>query len=314
VSRVGEAKAHLIHIGLPKTGSTYLQRWFAQHPQMAFRHGGIAGFGDVDEMAREAASPHPARVRVTSSELLGVAYSRSGLAPDHALEGTVDHDGQARVCALLASLFPTAHVLLVTRGFRAMLLSAYSEHVRQGGPSDFWERLPEPGDAQANVWKYDALVALYRRAFGDRLIVLPYELLRDRPERFLREIESRLGVEHFPPLAETLNASLSPAELRWYPRLSRLVRRLPIGDRLRRRLFASYVPRIGGRRLGRLVAFLQRLRPAPPLSPGAEWDEALARRVRGMANALCEEPLYAPYAADYFGVCPLRTCGADKSM
>lgn len=293
-------KAHLIHIGLPKTGSTYLQRWFAKHPQMAFREGGIAGFGGVDEIARDAASPGPARVRVTSSELLGVAYSRSGLGPDYALDGSVDHDGQARACAMLASLFPTAYVLLVTRGFRALLLSSYSEYVRQGGPCDFSEQLPPVDDRQKNVWNYDALVALYRRAFGDRLIVLPYELLRDSPERFLREIESGLGVDSFPPLEEKLNAALSPAELRWYPRLSRLVRRLPVGDRLRRRIFALYVSRIGGRRLGQLVALLQRLRPAPPVRPGPEWNEALARQVRGMADVLCEDPLYAPYAADYF--------------
>lgn len=303
--------AHLIHIGLPKTGSTWLQRWFAKHPQMAFRDGGIAGFGGVAEIARDAASPSSARVRVTSSELLGVAYSRSGLGPDYALDGTVDHDGQARTCALLASLFPTAYVLLVTRGFRAMLLSAYSEHVRQGGPSDFWEQLPQVNDAQRNVWNYDALVALYRRAFGDRLIVLPYELLRDRPDRFLSEIERRLGVDPFPPLEERPNAALSPAELRWYPRLSRLVRRLPVGDRLRRRIFALYVSRIGGRRLGQLVALLQRLRPAPPVRPGPEWEEALARQVRGMANALCEEPLYAPYAADYF--CEPAPAGRELS-
>src|SRR5262249_37217403 len=38
---------HLIHIGYPKTGSNFLRAWFAQHPQLAYADGGIAGFLDA---------------------------------------------------------------------------------------------------------------------------------------------------------------------------------------------------------------------------------------------------------------------------
>jgi hypothetical protein len=290
---------HLIHIGLPKTGSTYLQRWFAKHPQMIYHEGGIAGFGDVYEMSRQAASAGPTKVRVTSSEFLSVAYDRAGLQADHLLQGTINKDAQARICASLASLFPTAYVLLVTRGFRELLLSSYSQYVRDGGASDFWDPLPEAAEEQMQAWNYDAIVGLYRRAFGDRLIVLPYELLRDDPGRFLSEIEDRIGVIHYPALSEAVNAALSPIELQWYPRISRFVRRLPVGDRLRRKIFAAYVSRIGGRRFGRLIAVLDRLRPADSFQPSAQWESALASQVKGMADSLCRDPNFEPYAAEY---------------
>jgi hypothetical protein len=47
---------HLVHIGYPKAGSTYLQRWFASHPQLAYREGGIAGFPNVYALARDGAA------------------------------------------------------------------------------------------------------------------------------------------------------------------------------------------------------------------------------------------------------------------
>ncbi len=32
----------LLHIGCPKTGTTYLKRWFEAHPQLLFVHDGMA--------------------------------------------------------------------------------------------------------------------------------------------------------------------------------------------------------------------------------------------------------------------------------
>ena len=40
---------------------------------------------------------------------------------------------QVAACDALGALFPTAHVLLVTRGFRSLILSSYSQYARTGG-------------------------------------------------------------------------------------------------------------------------------------------------------------------------------------
>ena len=71
---------HLIHIGYPKTGSNFLRRWFAAHPDLAYIEGGIGGFAGVLDIAREGVSPHPdAAYRVTSAEGLATPHANIGV-------------------------------------------------------------------------------------------------------------------------------------------------------------------------------------------------------------------------------------------
>jgi DNA-binding transcriptional LysR family regulator len=129
--------------------------------------------------------------------------------------------------------------------------------------------------------------------------VLPYELLRDDPAAFTAELERRLDLPLFPPAPRPLNPSLSPEGLRWYPRLTRLIDRLPVGAPLRKALLRFYVPRIGGRRLEALVRLLQRARPATPVTPDLITDEMLGS-CRGKAERLRGNPYYSPYRQEYF--------------
>lgn len=295
---------HLIHIGYPKTGSTLLQLWFARHPQLAYKETGIAGFSNVYDICRQSASPDAnVRYRVTSSEAIATPHVEVGFIVSQRHRERPDEmpEAQAQACTALRDLFPNAHVLLVTRGFRSIILSGYSQYVREGGPEDFYAFRPAPAGAaegEKNVWNYDYLIGLYRAAFGDRLIVLPYELLRDDPDGFARELEGRLGLEHFPIPRERPNESLSPVELRWYPRLTRLVRRFARGNRLRSAVLRRYVAAIERNRFRRLILLLQRIRPAEPLNIDLVSEEAV-NFFRGRAESLRGNPLYARYADDY---------------
>jgi hypothetical protein len=293
---------HLIHIGYPKTGSNFLRRWFAAHPELGFFNRGLAGFESVYAIARQGASPDPGLLwRVTSAEALSTPDERIGqLRIDYRDEPGPMGEAQARVCATLSSLFPSAHILIVTRGFRAMILSAYSQYVRTGGTHSF-EAFYRPGAfvPWREAWDYDHLIALYRAAFPGRVILLPYELLRDDPAAFTAALAGRLGVAPRDPPAAPANVGLSPIELAWYPRLTRLVRALPVGERLRRRIEGRYLRAARANRLAGPVALLQRLRPKAPVGDDLLTDE-LARSLWGQAESLREEPLYAPYFGDYF--------------
>jgi len=296
---------HLIHVGFPKTGSKFLQGWFAAHPEIAFDPVGIGGCRDVYDLVRQAAAPdRQFRCRVTSFEGLVTPHVRSGLIrPEEEWEGHgLEVEAQKRTCATLAALFPGAQILLVTRGFRSILLSGYSQYVRSGGGRDFHVfRPPDPAAAAKygrQAWNYDGLIGFYEAAFGDGLIVLPYELLRDDPAAFTGELERRLGLSRFAPAPHPLNPSLSPEGLRWYPRLTRLIRRLPVGTPLRTALLRRYVPRIGGKRLEALVRLLQCLRPLVPVTPDLVTDDMLDF-CRGKSERLRGNPLYAPYREEY---------------
>jgi hypothetical protein len=291
--------SHLIHIGYAKTASNFLRAWFAAHPEIGFAPGGIAGFQDVYALGRlgAAAAAEP-RWRVTSSEVLATPHPDIGdtISYDRRRRAALP-DEQAAVCGRLSETFPGAHILIVTRGFRSMILSSYSQYVRTGGPLDLEALVADAQESAA--WHYDHLIGLYRSAFGaDKVIVLPWELLRDDPAAFAGAIERRLGLRPGPLPDRRYNPSLSGEELRWYPRLTRTVLALPVGERLRRRLFHGYARAAFANRLRRPIGLLQRLRPAAPVTAEV-IPQAVVEAYRGQASLLAAEPLFEPYAAEY---------------
>jgi hypothetical protein len=286
---------HLIHVGYPKTGSNFLRRWFGAHPQLAYRAGALAGYRNVYEMLRDAVVPRKGILyRVTSSEGFTAPRRDAGQAIQRPYDDWEDPtEAQASACSSLASLFPNAHVLIVTRGFRSMILSSFSQYARCGGDATLEELLRGP--LIEDAWDYDRVVGMYRNAFGaDNVMVMPYELLRDDAEHFVRKIEERLGLAHCPTPPERMNTSLSPVEMYWYPRISRAVRRLPIGSRLKR----VYLRGTFANGFRPAIALLQRIRPGTPVTPDAIPDHVIAA-YRVKAQTLRHNPLYTAYARDY---------------
>ncbi|HEX8282928.1 MAG TPA: sulfotransferase [Pyrinomonadaceae bacterium] len=306
---------HLIHIGYPKTGSTFLQAWFERHPEFRYAPGGLSGFHNVYEVARPDETPY--KFYVTSFE---------GLSTPHAYAGEVRldfggaraprdervKDNQRAVCSLLASLYPHSRVLVMTRGFRAMILSAYSQSVRMGARLHLAEMCRELADRlrddARHYYDYDYLIKLYVEAFGaENVLVLPYELLRDDQAKFLAALEARLGVSHAEVELGRVNPSLSPEELYWYPVISRAVSAAAarLGPARRERLYGWYVRRTLDNRLRRLVAVLARLRPDRRIT-GADFPKEILSLCVGKATRLKGDPLYAPYSADYLWDEPAR--------
>jgi hypothetical protein len=291
---------HLIHIGYPKTGSNFLRRWFRGHPQLAYTDGGIAAFRNVYEIVKDgAALPWDALYRVTSAE---------GLATPQASFGDAVYDldtpppvamnaAQAAVCRTLAELFPTATVLIVTRGFRGAILSMYSQVARNGGNLEFepfCAGLESAISAREDGWDYSHLIGLYTAAFGPaNVIVLPYELLRDDANAFTNTLADRLGIDRFAAPPERVNTSLSPEELYWYPRISRVVKSAAPRGLLRRYALAAL-----NNRLRVPIRVLQRLHPGTPITAAA-IPQSLIEAFRGRADWLRDNPLYAAYASDY---------------
>jgi hypothetical protein len=295
---------HLIHVGFAKAGSTILQRWFAEHPQIAFSRSGVLGLGSVFDISRAAAAAaRPPLLRVTSEESLATPHAGAGQA-SREVSKPKEHVPQAdaeRVCEALAGMFPDAWILIVTRGFREVMLSSYSQYVKSGGTDPFFALNPEFGGAghrSRGVWDYDRVIELYRGAFPGRVLVLPYELLRDDPDRFLALVEAPFGLEHVPLPAGVVNPSLAAVELAWYPRFSGWVRRIPLPGRLARRLLRDYHAALGAGRWRRLANACQRLWPRQPVTGDMIPEEVLAR-FAGKVNRLREDPLFRPYAEDY---------------
>jgi len=286
--------AHLLHVGYPKTGTNYIRRWFAAHPELAFAHGGIGGFYDVYAMAMLDPTPPPAW-RVTSLENFVLPKPTPDDPENTAVSAWVE--GRKRVCARLADFFPGAHVLIVTRGYAGMFLSSYSQYVRSGGVLTIEQlRLRGVGD-----WlDYEGAQVEYRAAFGaDHVVILPYELLRDHPRAFFDALAARLGIAAHDAPSGRSNRSLSPVELAWYPHLAEQIDRWPLPGFVKRRARRRLARFAFGNRLERPIAWLQSWRPLPPVSPEMLSPEELRQQFPAPA-ALRDLAEYQPYLADYF--------------
>ena len=300
---------HLIHIGYPKAGSTFLQVWFERHPDLHYKPGALGGFHNVYEMARPLNASY--KYYVTSCEALSTPSKYAGMI-------RLDFGGaepeeqkaplrarQANVCALLKSLYPNSRILITTRGFKGMLVSGYSQFVKVGGrehPAEMCRKYIERLEAgYEHHHDIDQLIAMYADAFGEEnLIVLPYELLRDDQNKFLAVLEERLGLEHVEIKLGRVNPSLSPEELYWYPLLSRAVAAgaSRLGARGYRRVYGWYVRGTLENRFHRLVKALAWARPGKKISR-EDFPDDILNYLEGKATRLKTNHLYAPYAAEY---------------
>ncbi|MEO8619702.1 MAG: hypothetical protein ABI625_01480 [bacterium] len=299
---------HLIHIGYPKAGSSFLQLWFQQHPDLRYVPGGVAGFHSVYEMCRRSGESYS--YHVTSSESLSTPSDSAGMVGAHGpgerdIPDVPIRERQAQVCALLRDLNPGSRVLIVTRGFRGMILSSYSQFVRSGGRLGLEAMCSNlsatVGRDEGHYFDYDYLIGLYIDAFGDEnVIVLPYELLRDDQDAFLRTLEEQLGVRHAPVESGRVNESLSPEDLYWYPRISRAAATVSsaLPPRLGNALYRRYTERTFNARLGLIVRVLSRATPGREVTRGDVPASAL-ESCEGRATRLRSNPLYASYAAEY---------------
>lgn len=234
----------VIHIGYPKAGSTWLQSYFSANPAL-FYDGGLTDsykqMGKVPENI--AAKAGTEKVLVLSEEQLSV------------WQGNLDIVGvkfqpfdiklhQQQVCESLHHQFPEANILIVTRGFASALKSMYSQYITIGGIYTFQQFLQHYGNIMAQFYDYGYLISLYRQTFGHKqVVVLPFELLKDKPPAFLQLMQQGLQLPAFNFEGERANMALHAEEMESYRRLSLLlygmVKWLP--RKMAQMIYGSYV-------------------------------------------------------------------------
>jgi Sulfotransferase domain len=308
-------KGHLIHIGGPKTGSTFLQEWFRQNPYMHYAPGGVAGFYNVYQIPQFAAQNAGGAFHyfATSDESLATPYEATGAA--HAHGEDTQAAAQLNVCSTLQSIFPNGKILYVTRGYKSFLASGYSQYVRDGGTQSlramngyFLMTMQQagPDGKDGGALDYTFIVKNYQAAFGkDNFMVLPYELLRDDSRKFISIIEQWLDIPHFEASIGKLNTSLSPTELYWYPRISAKVTKISgrLGKKAHSKIYAFYAKRVFNNKLSRTIKFLNWLKPGRTFSESDVSSEVLdyikSHNAVRYAAIFRDNPLYASYLQDY---------------
>ncbi len=196
----------LIHVGLHKCASTYLQRHvFPKMDAHCLRLGNYPDVGEpfLDEIRFSETFDAPAFadrvVRVAGADPCGegrLVLSHEALSGDPHGQDLWD---PVRMAFRLRDAFPGSGVLLVVRNQFDYVQSMYAWRVCQAGMvsrgmSAFLRRLIAGG--LDRKLQYDRLVTHYQAIFGvDRLLVLPVEMLRHDHVVFLQNVRRFVDAE-----------------------------------------------------------------------------------------------------------------------
>ena len=225
----------LVHIGLHRTGSSWLQ-------QRVFdgRDGRPTPVvADRAESARRIVLPREddfdaAEVRAWLSERTRAVVASGGVPvlSNERFSGNPHSgwfDGE-RTIDRLAEIVEEPRVLVVLRRQDDLVRSLYLQYVRIGGPASLASYLksPEPGDHRAPGFdpaflRYDLLLDRLDRRFGrERVLALGYDLLRRDPRMYLDRIGAFLGTSITPPADARERVYESPAftDAAWRRRLN----------------------------------------------------------------------------------------------
>jgi hypothetical protein len=254
----------LIHIGYPKTATTWLQTrvfpldldgWFQPIGDRrsilttfvtadGFRFDPCIARATLERDLRGAVSG--GRVPVISHERLAGIGSSGG------------YDAQP-IADRLARTFPEARVLIVIREQERMVLSTWQQYVREGGACSLKRYLDPPRDDNLPLFRfeqfeYDAIINYYRQRFTpQRVCVLPLELLARTPHTFVRTLGEFAGVSTTPEIDySAVYAGLSGLSLAILRRMNYVVGRNDVNPA---------APFRGHRRIGNLLTRLDRVVP-----------------------------------------------------
>jgi len=200
-----EAAPLLIHIGLHKTGSTWLQKQLFSDPERGFSD----SLGESrNELKRRIVTPDPlffdaaATAKHYAPSLAAARQAGLTTVISHErLSGHPSSGGRDRcmIAERLHATFPDARILIVIREQRNLIRSMYNQHIKAGGVESLRHYFAKPGHARKpsfslQMYEFDKLISFYRDLFGrDRVLALPMELLAQRPQEFVDRIAAFSG-------------------------------------------------------------------------------------------------------------------------
>jgi hypothetical protein len=222
----------LLHIGYHKTGTTFLQKRVFPKPGFALVAKTKAlwsVFVKVEPFrfdARDARETFWPRIEEAGEKNLMPVLSAERLSGSPHSGG---YDSE-QIADRLAATFPGTQVLVVIREQTDMLVSAYKQYLKRGGPGTLRQYAASPSEAprmprfDPRFFEYHRLIGRYQNLFGtENVLVLPYELLKNTPRAFLMRIGDFAGVTVTDPKDKVIKPSPSALSLSFKRQANRWV-------------------------------------------------------------------------------------------
>lgn len=216
----------LIHVGLHKTATTWLQNEvFGHSAEIVYQQ----DFGPTHRafLLPRADEFSLGVVRKEFGALLERARREAKplVISDEALGGVAFHQKYFREIAALRlrAAFPAARILISVREQNALLISLYGEYLRYGYCSTL-DRFLARQSGRRNVepvldyafYEYDRTLAFYQGLFGpDRAIAVPMEWSVARPAEFMARLGAVLGCSLTLPPQTQSTRKVRPAYSGW---------------------------------------------------------------------------------------------------
>jgi hypothetical protein len=281
-----------IHIGLPKTGTTFLQREVfpkldvlylndsndpANNPTRLFDH--LRGIQLVERHVDETANSLSELIKNTldqAGDNKNLLWSWEGLVGNHLL-GNLNERAYADI---IKKAVPNAKIIITLRRQSDFTESNYVQTIHNyswGSPEDFILR-DKNGNFSDFIFKsnrsnpvlsiktlnWESLVDIYEQRFGkDNILVMPYELMNKDFNSFMAHFSAFLGCQLTEPVIHKMeNRSFSRHSFLIARFLNRFVKRSgsPFGFIVNRPFCEQLLPHIHNNRAARLAyGILRRL-------------------------------------------------------
>jgi len=205
------AKPFLVHIGMHKTGTTWLQNTLFANTMSGFAPlgGSPKKLGDLfvrtesGSMLSPFESPDIERINRLVAEY-PIPDDCVPVISNERLSGN-PHSGffdSPIIARRLRTAFPNARIFVVIREQRSMTVSAYFQYLKRGGVHDIVHYITTPYDGAIPKFTpdslmYDGLIKCYQGLFGQsNVLVLPYEMLQESPTDFIDKLQQFSGTKN----------------------------------------------------------------------------------------------------------------------
>lgn len=205
---------HFIHIGFPKTASTWLQDLFAAHPEICFVY--KPKFFHWDDCFSKGKDFYLSLFKPTDANKISLdsdeQYSvgirhgafnwdccykpqHSKKFADHARKFSLPPD-QELIAKRIHQTLPDAKIIMVLRNQPDWLISRYKHFLIKGESRAFREFIKDQSVLKPAF--YYSIVDFYFKLFGrGNVLVIFYEELIAEPEKFLNKISDFMGISKF---------------------------------------------------------------------------------------------------------------------